>query len=162
MEKKLKFDLDARMIVCIILCFVGILNIVFGIYILASVTANDDISLGLCYTLFGSLLLLVSVFFFFMERSRRRYIRRLAESGRYVWGTVDSIRQNKYIRINGSNSYHVLVRYRDPHGTVRYFRSWDMTKCPPESILGTQVPVYVDASNYRLYHVDLDRILNES
>jgi hypothetical protein len=161
MEKKLKFGINAGLIVCAIVGAIGCIYLVVGAAILTTDQTEEAFGAGLTFALFGFLLLLSAGIVALAERSRRVRIRRLVESQRYVWGTIESVEQNRNIRINSRHPYYALVRYRDPTGTVRSFRSRNLMAFPEPSIVGKQVPVYVNESNYRLYYVDLDRVLPE-
>jgi hypothetical protein len=160
MEKKLKFGINAGMIVCIVLGTIGLIFLLVGIFIWTSFSDEVGFGVGLTFFIFGCLLLLSVGIVLLSELNRRKRIRRLVEDNRYVWGTIESIVQNRNIRINSRHPYYALVRYRDHTGTIRTFRSRNVMNLP-NSIIGQQIKVYVDESNYRRYYVDLDRVLPE-
>jgi hypothetical protein len=161
MEKKVKFGITAGNIVCIILGAIGCIYLAVGISLLLSYGDEEAFGAGLTFALFGSLLLLSIGIVLLIEWRRRTFIRQLVENQRYIWCTIESVELNRNIRINGRHPYYAVVRYRDHTGTIHNFRSRNLMKLPDFSLVGKQVQVYVDESNYRRYYVDLDRILYE-
>jgi hypothetical protein len=160
MEKKVKFGITAGNIVCIILGAIGCIYLAVGISLLLSYGDEEAFGAGLTFALFGSLLLLSIGIVLLIEWRRRTFIRQLVENQRYIWCTIESVELNRNISINGRHPYYAVVRYRDHTGTIRTFRSRNVMNLP-NSIIGQQIKVYVDESNYRRYYVDLDRVLPE-
>lgn len=110
--------------------------------------------MGILFTIIGAVPIILAV-----KGSARK--KRLLQSGRKIWATVEDIAQNTSYRVNGRHPYVVYCTYRDEGlDTVYRFKSDNIWTNPHLAMrIGDTVPVYVDGKNFQFYHVDVDSSL---
>lgn len=88
--------------------------------------------------------------------------RRLRNSGRKLYATVEEIVQNRSLSMNGRHPYVIYCTYRDDYRDTLYrFKSSNIWTNPdPVLHPGDTIPVYVEEANYRHYFVDTESIIN--
>lgn len=159
MEKKLKFGLSARLLVCIVFGILGTVYAVIGSVLSAAGVDAEEKTVGIVFLLLGSAFLLVTVILSVLEAAKRKRIQQAVESRQYVWGEISDIERNPMIRVNGRTPYVVLVHYRDHRNQLHLFRSYNLMRYPDPAIIGKQVKIYYTDETFKNYYVDLDGIL---
>ncbi|MBO5078508.1 MAG: hypothetical protein J6B67_02345 [Oscillospiraceae bacterium] len=159
MDKKVKLGLTASGIVSIVFGSLGIIYLLLGTGLHFFPTEEDDPTAGTVFAVLGAAFVLSAVIIFLCMLANRKCLQRIVNAGRYIWGEIVDIVPNYNVRINGRNSYVVLVRYADSRGTTHIFRSRDQKTYPDRSIVGKQVKVYYETEDFKRYYVDLDGAL---
>lgn len=161
MERKVKLDISAPLIVGAVFALIGAIFLVLGVVLGASVETEDAVVLRLVFAGIGGLFFVIGVIFLaFVIRKKQRQDA-LVRTGRYVWGEIADYRYNYNIHVNGRYAIILMVRYFDPYGTVHYFKSRNLYNYGYTELIGQKVKVYFDGSNFNRYYVDLDeRLLN--
>ncbi len=154
-----KFSFSVLDILGIIFAPLGLMQVLLGIGL------RNGTGESLFLTVFGGvggLFLLLGILFLVFAAFRRSAIRELIAEGHYVMATVTSVQPNYNITVNGRNPYVAECSYTDPMtGTLHLFRSRNIYFDPTSILLDAQVPVYCREGQYRLYYVDVDRLLPE-
>jgi hypothetical protein len=159
MDKKLKFGISARFVVCIVFGILGTVYFLIGSILTTVSTEMESQTAGLVLLLLGGAFLLVTVILSVLEAAKRKRIRQAVESRQSIWGEISGIERNPMIRVNGRMPYVVLVHYRDHRNQLHLFRSYNLTRYPDPSIIGKQVKIYYTDETFKNYYVDLDGVL---
>lgn len=159
MEKKLKFGLSARLLVCIVFGILGTVYAVIGSVLSAASADTEEKTVGMVFLLLGVAFLLTTGILAVLEAAKRKRIRQAVESRQYIWGEISDIERNPMVRINGRMPYVVLVHYRDLRNQLHLFRSYNLMRYPDPAIIGKQVKVYYTDETFKHYYVDLDGVL---
>lgn len=84
--------------------------------------------------------------------SRRR---RLMNNGLRVTLPIESVRENRHMRINGRHPYRLFCVYEDPHSGRHWeMKSRNLPKDPSPLLVRQEVDVYLDPKNPGNYVVD--------
>ena len=159
MEKKIKFGLSARLIVCIVFGILGGVYLLIGSGLSISMPQTEERIAGVVFLLLGSAFVLVTAILSILEVLKRKHIRQAVENRRYIWGEITDIERNPMIRVNGRMPYVVLVHYRDRDNRLHLFRSYNLFHHPGTSIIGKQVKSYYTDETFKYYYVDLDGVI---
>lgn len=109
--------------------------------------------LGLIFVIVGVILLALSI-------ARHKTIKGLLDNGQYVTARVIDVVQNRSVRVNGRYPYNIICQYDDNFsGQPHVFQS-DNILHHPGDIIDFNVKVYVDRSNWDLYYVDENSLMN--
>ena len=159
MENKIKFGLNARLIVGIVFGALGAIYLPIGLISLAVGAMDGTQVVGIVFTALGAVFLTVGIILLVFEFSKREQIRQAVENRRYIWGEIVEIERNHAIRVNGRCPYVVLARYRGRNGQLHIFRSRNLLRYPDSSIIGQQVRIYCKDETFKIYYMDLDGVL---
>lgn len=84
--------------------------------------------------------------------------KKLRETGRLIYGVVDSIEQEMFIEVNGSHPYVIICSYTDPSsGIVKKYKSQQLFDNPLGRYNpGDSIRIYLDPEKEDKYYVDLE------
>lgn len=108
---------------------------------------------GYIFTTLGALFLLLGVIFLCVQSGKKRLVKRLVASGRFVWGDIVGLSVNHSVRVNGRYPIFLSVRFQDPYGGIHMFKSWDLLVPPDESWIGKKVKIYYAGDQFQKYYV---------
>lgn len=150
--------INALAIIGWIYTLLGGLFVALGIGLSVALKGTDVIMIGLIFGGIGSIFLILGIVFLCIIAAKRATRRRLLEQGRYIWGEVIACEMNVNVTINGTHPYYLVVRCRDPYGSLHTFRSESLRFYPEPALIGRQVKVYVSDDSFRHYYVDTEGI----
>lgn len=112
-------------------------------------------------SLMGALFLcmgVIPIVNFIRVRAKKKKVR---ETGRTLYATVDEISCSRNYLVNGRHPYVVICSYRDDYKDITYhFRSEYIWVNPePAVTVGSTIKVYVDVNNYKNYYVDAESMI---
>lgn len=112
------------------------------------------IIMGIIFLCGGIIPLIISI----RVRTKRKKMR---ETGRALYATVDEINCNTNYRFNGRHPYVILCSYRDDYKDITYrFKSENLWVDPePAVTIGSMIKVYVEEDNYANYYVDAESMI---
>lgn len=95
-----------------------------------------------------------------LRKSARR--KKVRESGRKLYATIEEITLNTSLRMNGRHPYVIYCIWKDDYKDMVYRFKSDSIWTNPNLVFhpGDTIPVYVNEKNYKQYYVDADSILN--
>ncbi len=157
MEKKVKTGWNVMLILGIVFSSIGLLYAVIGIGV---GIARPEVGMvfPLVFGGLGVVALVLGLVFLGRELSKRKKIKALVSSGRYVWGTIVSIDYDTHIRINGRNPQVAIAQY-SYGGQHHYFTSRHLPRYCSNTLIGQQVKIYCNAPDFSCYYVDLEPLL---
>lgn len=87
--------------------------------------------------------------------------KKVRETGRILYATVDEISRCSNYRVNGRRPYVVFCSYRDDYKDIIYrFKSEYLWVNPEPAItVGSTINVYVEMDNYKNYYVDTESMI---
>lgn len=165
MERKAKTGLSARMIVAIVFTGIGAGFLPIGIVAFLKLADIDTgfIAFAATFAGLGIVFLVLGITFLVFEIKRRNRCNRLLNEGYYILAEVLEINMNTSIEYgNNNHPYIVKCKYTDENGTIHIFKSRNIKLYPGDDLIGQQVRVYLDRSdynNYKNYYLDIDEIL---
>ena len=165
MQRKAQMGLSALMIVAITFTIIGITFLPIGI-VAGMGNMVVDGSLALFVIMFGglgALFLALGITFFVLEIKKRGRCNRLLNEGYYIYAEVIEVSKNYNVQY-GKHGHPYVIRcgYTDETGTLHIFKSRNINRYPGDNLIGQQVRVYLDRSdytNYKNYYMDIDEIL---
>lgn len=112
------------------------------------------VGMGCIYIIVGG----IPVIFAVRGSSRKK---KLLQSGRKLYATVEKIDMNYSYSVNKRHPYVVYCTYRDDYKDTLYrFKSGNLWTDPSLALRpGDMVPVYVEEKNFRRYYVDVESCL---
>lgn len=89
------------------------------------------------------------------NKTRKKKVR---NTGRALYATVDEIMYNTSLTLNGRHPYVIYCSYRDDYRNIVYrFKSENLWVNPePYLTAGSTIKVYVEENNYKNYYVDTE------
>lgn len=158
MDRKIKTDWNAFMIIGIIFTILGAIFTTLGIALYVLLPEEGPIML-LCFGLCGMPFLLIGLIFLIWQVRKRKLAKKLVAEGNYVLAEIMEVSRNFNVNVNGRYPFIVRCKYEDSHGTVHIFQSRSLF-FNPESLFRDQfVRVYLNRDNYKQYYVDIDGVL---
>ena len=165
MERKAKMGLSAMMIVAITFTIIGITFLPIGIIAGMGSMAVDG-SLAVFVMMFaglGALFLGLGILFLILEIKKYKRNNRLLAEGYYILAEVIDVNKNFNVQYGKhGHPYVVKCGYTDETGTLHVFKSRNIKRYPGDNLIGQQVRVYLDRSdykNFKNYYLDIDEIL---
>lgn len=91
-------------------------------------------------------------------RAKKKKVR---DTGRVLYATVDEIDYNTSYTFNGRHPYVIYCSYRDDYKDIEYrFKSENLWVNPePVVEVGSMIKVYVEENNYKNYYVDAESMI---
>ncbi len=91
------------------------------------------------------------------KRAERRAFKKVRTTGQHYVAVVDSVEENKVIKLNSSIRYEVLCHYEDPFSGIRHeFKSFPTWGNVEQTFpAGSEVDVYVNPTDWSEYYVDV-------
>lgn len=128
--------------------------------VIASPNSRGDVTLlPIIFGIVGLVLFILSILFFIIYYKKQKKIAELIEHGNFVMAKVINISKNLAIEVNGRHPFYLECQYKDIYtGAYHIFKSENIFFYP-EDMIGKEIRVYVDGSNYKNYYVDMDSIL---
>ncbi|MCM1063229.1 MAG: DUF3592 domain-containing protein [Eubacterium sp.] len=110
--------------------------------------------MGIIFLCGGIIPLIISI----RSRTKKKKVR---ETGRMLYATVDEIDRNTNYRFNGKNPYVIICSYRDDHKDITYrFKSENLWfDSEPAVTVGSIIKVYVEENNHKNYYVDTESMI---
>lgn len=87
--------------------------------------------------------------------------KKIRESGKMLYATVEKIDCNTSYTVNGRHPYVIFCNYRDDYRDITYrFKSENLWSNPEPAItIGSAIKVYVEENNYKNYYVDAESMI---
>lgn len=150
-------SVSAMTILGTVFTFLGALFLALGT-VLACKLPEDVKIVGFIFTMVGAPFLILGVVFLCVQSGKKRTAKRLAASGRFVWGDIVGLSRNNSVRVNGRHPVILSVRFQDPYGRTHMFKSWDLMIPPDESWIGKKVKIYYAGDNFQKYYVAAEEL----
>ncbi|RKS87595.1 uncharacterized protein DUF3592 [Orbus hercynius] len=112
--------------------------------------------------LFGIILFGAGIIFFWLSRRKNKLKRDMVNNGRCVTATIESVKIDKSVKVNGRYPYVIMCYWTDrlAPDTVYRFKS-DNIWCNPEPYINKEtIPVFIDENNPHRYYVDIGFLSN--
>ena len=155
-----KRSVSAIWIVGLVFTLLGGLFLILGAALLYGLRHTEAWITGVVFLAVGGVFFPVGLILLAEDAKQRRRLKRLVESGRYVWGQVVALEPNTRIRINDRHPYYAVIRCTDLYGReTRYESRSSMALRHRNDLVGRQVKVYVGDDPAKDYAVDLDSLL---
>lgn len=104
----------------------------------------------------GMVFVVLGIVFLIHVIKRIKIVEGLRNNGVYVTARISAVERNLGVKVNNRHPYYVLCEYEDIYsGEIHVFRS-DNIMNNPGDIVGTDITVYVDSSNWNQYYVDTE------
>ncbi len=141
-----------------------------AIVLLCDPNNPEDVRSKSTIYLLSIILISMGTIFFFMGFiptviivKRNIQTKRLFETGYTLQATIESIGENRSIRVNGKHPYQVYCTYKDPvSGVIYRFKNCNIWTNPSGVLFeGGPVTVYVDANDYSKHYVAVEEILED-
>lgn len=167
MNRKRKFEWDALFIVSLVFLIIGTVFTILGaaFRINLRVLVNSPASVGalhilqLIFLVLGLSFLVVGVLCAVMKIKKNNMIDRVISEGYSVMATIVSVDYNYSVTVNGRHPSVLECHYQDPStGLMHVFMSKDIYLNPQE-LVGTEIRVYVDRTDYSRYYVDVESVI---
>lgn len=109
----------------------------------------------------GILFLCAGIIPFIISIRVRAKKKKVRETGRTLYATVDEIGYSRNYTINGRHPYVIFCSYRDDYKDITYcFKSEYLWVNPePMVTVGSTIKVYVEENNYKNYYVDAESMI---
>ena len=125
------------------------------------VVQGADVFAVVILSLMGVLFLcmgIIPIVNFIRVKAKKKKVR---ETGRALYATVDEISYSKNYMVNGRHPYLIFCSYRDDYKDITYrFRSEYLWVNPePAVTVGSMIKVYVEVDNYKNYYVDAESMI---
>ena len=165
MERKVKMDMNEKIIVGIVFSILGLVFTPIGILVCVPIAlADKDLWVAFFVaTGMGGLSLWVGITFLVLEIKKYKMQKRILAEGYYIYAEVLEINRNLAVQINNhGHPYVIKCGYTDENGTLHIFKSRNITRYPGNNLIGQQVRVYLDRNdynNFKNYYMDIDEIL---
>jgi len=159
MAAKAKWDLNISFILGITFLFMGIVYLSICNPLFASPADRDAVVVRSLFLPMGATAFTAGGILLVRCWIKKRRADRLIEEGRYVWGSVSQLREIQSVNGLRGHPCVAVVCYTDPRGTEHRFQSRYLHRKPRVSIIGRPVKVYLQGSNYKVYYVDLEPLL---
>ena len=162
METKAKWDLDIGFIAGVTLTFIGGVYLSIAIALFTSAADAEAVAVRSVFLPLGLVFLLVGIGLLLRAIAKKRQADQLIAEGRYVWAKVTHLRVVR--NINGFRGHPVVVHasYTDAYGQTHHFQSRHLYGMRDVSILGESVKVYIQGSNYGIYYMDPEPLLQRT
>lgn len=165
MERKAKMGLSAMMIVALTFTIIGITFLPIGIIAgMGNITVDGSpVVFVMMFAGLGALFLALGIIFLVLEIKKRNRCNRLFNEGYYILAEVLDVNKNFNVQYGKhGHPYVVKCGYTDETGTLHIFKSRNINRYPGDNLIGQQVRVYLDRSdynNFKNYYLDIDEIL---
>lgn len=116
----------------------------------------DTWLVSLILGIMGLVFALVGVIPLCILTTKKRQNKRIMETGRRLYATVEEIRLNTSYRVNGRSPYQIICSYYDSYADVTYRFKSDNLWVDPQAVFpeGSTIPVMVMEGDYSKYYVD--------
>ena len=159
MERKIKTEINAILIIGIVFSFMGAIFLLTGTIIYCQLDERDAIPFLLIFGGIGLLFLVIGLIFLIIEIRKKTWNTKLLRSGNYIMAEISEVRMNYAVNVNGRYPFIVVCRYQDMLGNVHMFKSRNLYFDPSGLFKDQNVKVYVDGEEFKHYYVDIDEIL---
>ena len=171
MERKVKMDVSALLIVGIVFSSIGVCFLPVGIVSLfvGGSAVGDLYVFAFVFGGIGTLFLVLGILFLGMVLKKHNICKRLVREGYYIPAQVIEVDRNLNVSYGNTNRigggrhpYIIKCGYKDENDTLHVFSSRNINKYPGDDLIGRQVRVYVDRNdynNFKYYYVDIDEVL---
>lgn len=165
MERKVKMDMSAVLIVGIVFSVIGAAFLPIGIFVGGPLMMVDKefVIFTIIFSGMGLIFLGLGITFLIWEMRKYKMQKRLLEGGYYIYAEVLDVSRNLNIQYgNHGHPYIVRCGHTDENGTLHIFKSRNITRYIGNDLIGQQVRVYLDRNdynNYKNYYMDIDEIL---
>lgn len=119
------------------------------------ITSMILLIVGAVFALFSTILIVRSA-------KRAAKTKRVRETGKQLYATVEQIALNQSYTVNGRHPYIIYCTYKDEYRDIIYrFKSENLWTDPGLVLKeGDSIRVYVDEKDYSKYYVDVENMYN--
>lgn len=125
------------------------------------VVKGADVFADIMLSVMGVIFLCVGIIPIIGSIRRKAKIKKVQETGRTLYATVDEISCNTSYTFNGRHPYVIFCSYRDDYKNITYrFKSESLWFNPePAVTAGSMIRVFVEENNYKNYYVDTESMI---
>ena len=162
MEAKAKWNWNVPAIIGSVFSFTGIVYIGISIFLFIAPADAEAVAVRTVFLPLGLVLFCVGIVFLLHAASKKRQADQLIADGRYIWATVTALREIR--NVNGLRGHPCVMQasYTDAYGQTYHFQSRYLYRKLNASIVGKPVKVYIQGSNYSIYYMDPEPLLQHS
>ena len=160
MDEKAKLDFDAASIVGLVFSLMGLIYLCCGIGLWVHPADAEAVSVAKVFLPLGAALLAVGGSLLVRLLVKKKAANRLLEEGRYVWGQVTELRENKHINGFRGHPCVAYITHRNSSGETQTFRSRHIYRKNIGFLIGKQVRIYKTNEAHTSYYVDIDALLS--
>lgn len=161
MEIKAKWNWNVAAILGATFCFIGIIYLGICIPLFLDPTDPDAVVVRTVFLPLGLVFFLTGTILLTRTAAKKHRADQLIADGRYIWATVAALREIK--NVNGFRGHPCVIQasYTDAYGQTYHFQSRYLYRKPNASIVGKSVKVYIQGSNYSIYYMDPEPLLQQ-
>ena len=162
METKAKWNWNVPAIIGSVFSFMGIVYIGISIFLFIAPADAEAVAVRTVFLPLGLVLFCVGIVFLLHAASKKRQADQLIADGRYIWATVTALREIR--NVNGLRGHPCVMQasYTDAYGQTYHFQSRYLYRKLNASFVGKPVKVYIQGSNYSIYYMDPEPLLQHS